>query len=278
MAERDPPPTEILAARLEVAAGLAREAGALVLDLLGRALVIAEKGPLDLVTAADRASEAMLLERLRAAYPSDLLLGEESDGKLGARERAAAIRQAPFCWVVDPLDGTTNFAHGYLDFGVSVGLLAWGRPVLGAIAVPARGEIFTGGLGLPAALGGRPIRVSAVASVERALVATGFPYDRRQRMPQLLLWVERILMRTHGLRRSGAATVDLCNLAAGRLEGFFEAGLAPWDLTAGQAIVEAAGGRVTGFDGGEHDVFAANTVASNGLIHEALREVVVGGA
>jgi myo-inositol-1(or 4)-monophosphatase len=263
-----------LEARLKIALRAAEQAGAVLMRHDGRLQGFDEKSPIDLVTDADRESEAVVLTELRAAFPDDVVLAEERDGRAGAQALRARVAAIPFAWAVDPLDGTTNFAHTHRNFCVSIGLLQHGRPVLGVVLAPARRELFVGGEGLTATCNGQPIRVSAVATLAKALLATGFPYDRRERLPQLLTWLSRALKRSHDIRRGGSAALDLCEVACGRLDGFFEVGLQPWDLAAGQAIVTAAGGMVTAFDGSAHDLFAANTLASNGQIHAELVSLV----
>jgi len=184
------------------------------------------------------------------------------------------VADLEFCWAIDPLDGTTNFAHTHLNFCVSLGLMHYGQPVLGVVLAPARREIFVGGQGLAATCNDRPIHVSRVPDLAHALIATGFPYNRRERLEQILRWLGRALQRAHCVRRGGSAALDLCELAAGRLDAFYEPGLQPWDLCAGHAILEAAGGRLSAFDGSPHNVFAGLTLASNGLVHAELVELV----
>lgn len=267
-----------LVPRLKIALRAAEAAGALLNEhfaartLPGKTLDADEKGAIDLVTAADRAAEAFIVSELRRAFPDDALLGEEQDGRAAVAATAAAQRADPgrLCWVVDPLDGTTNFAHGHPQFAVSIGLLRGLRPVLGVVAAPARREIFVGGQGLRATCNGREIGVSGVPRLGQSLLGTGFPYDRRDHLPVLLARVGAALGQTQGVRRAGSAALDLCELAAGRLDGFWEERLAPWDLTGACAILDAAGGSRTTLDGGEHDVFGASTVASNGVIHADL--------
>ena len=267
---------EDLAARLKIALRAAEQAGAVLMRHYGKLERIEEKSPIDLVTVADRESEMVVLSELRAAFPRDAFLAEERDGRDGAQALRASVASLPWCWVIDPLDGTTNFAHSHLNFCVAIGLLHFGAPTLGVVLAPARREIFVGGVGVPATCNGQPIAVSRVASLAKSLVATGFPYDRRQRLPQLLAWLGRALERAHCVRRGGAAALDLCELAAGRLDAFYEPGLAPWDLVGACAILHAAGGQTSDFDGAPHDVFAGRTLASNGLVHGELVDLVDG--
>ncbi len=268
------PDPAALAQRLDAARAVAAEAGAILMRHFGRLARYDEKSAIDLVSDADRESEAHVASRLAALFPEDLLIQEEAHGLAGARARRAATDAAPFAWCIDPLDGTTNFVHGYPTFAVSIGLLHRGAPALGVVHAPALGESYAGGHGIPATRGRDPIRVSAVPSISRALLATGFPYDRRQRVDALLAVVKRALLAAHDLRRAGSAALDLCTVACGRLDGFFEQGLSPWDVVAGQAIVEAAGGRVTGYRGEPHDPYAGHILASNASIHDDLIALV----
>jgi myo-inositol-1(or 4)-monophosphatase len=270
------PAPEEIASRLKIALRAAEQAGAVLMRHYGKLDRIEEKSPVDLVTVADRESEATVLSELRAAFPRDAMLAEEADGRDGATAMRERVPTLPWCWVVDPLDGTTNFAHSHLNFCVSIGLLHFGQPALGVVLAPARREIFVGGIGVPATCNGRPISVSQVTTLAKSLVATGFPYDRRHRLPQLLAWLGRALERAHCVRRGGAAALDLCEVAAGRLDAFYEPGLAPWDLVGGCAIITAAGGQLSDFDGAPHDVFAGRTLASNGLVHSELIALVDG--
>ncbi|MFO0723682.1 MAG: inositol monophosphatase family protein [Myxococcota bacterium] len=263
-----------IAERLAVALSAAQEAGRILLGHLGRLDRYDEKSSINLVTVADRESEAFLGARIRAAFPSDPLLLEEADGLEGARARYPEACAAPLSWCVDPLDGTTNFVHAFPMFAVSIGVLAYGVPVLGVIHAPALGETFAGGLGVPARLNHRPIQVSKTDTLSRALLSTGFPYDRRERIDLLLRVVRAGLMNAHDVRRCGSAALDLAYVATGRTDGFWERGLSPWDVAAGQALIESAGGRVTAFGGGPHDLFGGNVLATNGAIHEALDAMI----
>jgi myo-inositol-1(or 4)-monophosphatase len=262
-----------VAARLKVALRAAEQASATLLRFAGRVAVV-EKSAIDLVTEADRAAEEQILAELRACFGDDTVLAEERDGDDGCAALRGHVSQIPWCWAVDPLDGTTNYTHGQLNFAVSIGLLRHGQPVLGVVAAPARREVFVGGLGVRATCNGQPIHVSACRKIDRALLGTGFPYDRRERLDELFRPLRAALMRSHGVRRAGSAAIDLCELAAGRLDGFWERGLHPWDLAAGAAIIAAAGGKLSGYDGGAHDLFAGRTVASNGALHCAVLDLL----
>jgi myo-inositol-1(or 4)-monophosphatase len=249
---------------------IAREAGALLLHYFHQGLKIEYKGDADLVTAADRAAETLIRERISKLFPSHDVLGEEQ----GLNDQRGDYR-----WYVDPLDGTTNFAHGYPVFAVSMALehqaLAerssgqQGRRIAGVIYDPTRDELFTAEQGRGAHLNGNPIHVSKAAQLKECLVATGFPSHKRHKNPNIYFY-HQITLRTHGVRRAGSAALDLCNVACGRFDGFWEFNLNPWDTAAGVLIVEEAGGKVSRFDGSPFELDSRETLASNGLVHEAL--------
>jgi myo-inositol-1(or 4)-monophosphatase len=253
--------------RIELGLQAARRAGEVLARHHAAPRTFERKGEVDLVTAADREAEEVLRALLLGAHPGDGFLGEE-----GGR----ADCESGWLWIVDPLDGTTNFVHRYPMFAVSIGLVHDGVPAFGCVHAPALGETFHAVRGGGAFLDGRPIGVSAVERVAESLLASGFPYNRREIVDELLARLRRVLMAGHGFRREGAAALDLCWVACGRLDGFWEQGLHAWDVAAGTLIVEEAGGRVTGFDGGPHDLFAGSTVASNGRIHDELRRLLFG--
>ncbi|MGA2019731.1 MAG: inositol monophosphatase family protein [Candidatus Sulfotelmatobacter sp.] len=249
---------------------IAREAGALLMQYFHQHLKIEYKGDADLVTAADRAAEALIRERIRAQWPTHDVLGEEQ----GLSDQGSDYR-----WYVDPLDGTTNFAHGYPVFCVSMGLEYRGLEhrqsesrasrVAAVIYDPTRDELFTAEQGHGARLNGETIQVSKTATLKESLLATGFPSHKRHKNPNIFFY-HQITLRTHGVRRAGSAALDLCNVAAGRYDGFWEFNLNPWDTAAGVLMVEEAGGEVTRFDGSPFELNSRETVASNGLLHEAL--------
>ena len=244
---------------------IAREAGALLMHYFHQHLKIEYKGDADLVTAADRASEVLIRERIGAQWPGHDVLGEEQ----GLRDRGSEYR-----WYVDPLDGTTNFAHGYPVFCVSIALEQRGqekkgRRIAAVIYDPTRDELFSAELGLGARLNGEAIQVSKTGSVKESLLATGFPSQKRHKNPNIYFY-HQITLHSHGVRRAGSAALDLCNVACGRYDGFWEFNLNPWDTAAGVLIVEEAGGRVTRFDGSVFEIDSSETLASNGLIHDAL--------
>jgi len=244
---------------------IAREAGALLLEYFHQKLKIEYKGDADLVTAADRASEALIRQRISQQFPSHDVLGEEQ----GLNDQGSDYR-----WYVDPLDGTTNFAHGYPVFCVSMALEHRlpekpGRRIAGVVYDPTRDELFTAEQGRGAQLNGSPIHVSQTAQLKECLVATGFPSHKRHKNPNIHFY-HQITLRTHGVRRAGSAALDLCNVACGRFDGFWEFNLNPWDTAAGVLIVEEAGGQVSRFDGAPFELDSRETLASNGLVHEAL--------
>jgi len=251
-----------LKTRVEVGTRLALEAGEILRGFYGQLDGYENKGPIDLVTEADTASEEYLKREFQRMFPNDGFLAEE--GGVGANGSTG------YQWVVDPLDGTTNFVHCYPQFAVSIGLLFQGKEIFGVVFAPICEELYTGVKGEGAYLNERPISVSKTPAMDASLIASGFPYDRRERIEELLGRVKRVVTVAQGFRRMGAAALDLCAVAAGRADGFWEDNLNAWDLAAGVAIIEAAGGTVTGFDGKEHDLYGANTVASNGLIHDEL--------
>jgi myo-inositol-1(or 4)-monophosphatase len=222
---------------------------------------IRRKSAVDLVTDADLAAEAAVLAVIRDACPDDAVMTEESGYLDGSSPRR---------WIVDPLDGTTNFAHGHPHVAVSVAVEVDGEILGGAIADPFRHELFRAARGDGAWLNGVRLAVSTVGSLDQALVATGFPYDRREIPARYLAFVERVLRSCQGIRRGGSAALDLAWLAAGRLDAFWEWKLAPWDVAAGRLLVTEAGGGVTAADGSPHTLVGPSTVASNGLVHADL--------
>lgn len=249
----------------DLAGSAAREVGALLLDGLGRAraLVDTKSTGTDMVTEMDRAAEARLLELLLGARPADGLLGEEGTDIVGT----SGVR-----WVVDPLDGTTNYLYALPGFNVSVGAELDGQVVAGAVYDVIRGELFSASLGGGATRDGAPIRASDQAELPLALVATGFGYDPERRRRQAEVLVE-VLPQVRDIRRFGAAAVDLCSVACGRVDAYFERGLAPWDLAAGGLIATEAGAIVTAFDGGP--VGAPDVIAAAPAISDALRALLI---
>jgi myo-inositol-1(or 4)-monophosphatase len=255
-------------------AAIAR-AGALIRARYGEQHAVAYKEPssVDVVTATDRDAESLIIDTLRSAFPDHGIVSEESPPLPGHGE---------YQWYVDPLDGTTNFAHGYPHCAVSVALVHDGAPVLGLVHDPLRRETFSAQRGGGAQLNGRGIRVSSVDDMGRALLGTGFPADRRERAGVYVPFLQVGLERARCLRRSGSAALDLSYIACGRLDAYWEWHLGPWDVVAGRLIVEEAGGRVTDFTGRLHVLSgaetAAETAASNGRLHADLLDLLAEGA
>jgi myo-inositol-1(or 4)-monophosphatase len=248
---------------------IAREAGGLLMEYFRRRVKIEYKGEADLVTEADRSSEALIIRRVREQFPTHAVLGEES-GSVAARSASSA----GYRWFVDPLDGTTNFAHGFPVFCVSLGIErrnAQGKAerVAGVVYDPTRDELFSAELGRGAFLNGVKVNVSATANLKDSLVATGFPSQKRHKSPNIYFY-HQLTLKTHGVRRAGSAALDLCCVACGRYEGFWEFNLNPWDTAAGVLIVQEAGGTVTDFAGGEFDISSRQVLATNGLIHSSM--------
>jgi myo-inositol-1(or 4)-monophosphatase len=256
---------------LPAMSAIAREAGALLMHYFHQHLKIEYKGDADLVTAADRASEVLIRERIQQRWPRHDILGEEQ----GLSDQGSEYR-----WYVDPLDGTTNFAHGYPVFCVSMGLeyLAPehrtsekpGQRIAAVVYDPTRDELFSAEKDRGAQLNGEALRVSKTATLKESLLATGFPSHKRHKNPNIYFY-HQITLHSHGVRRAGSAALDLCNVASGRYDGFWEFNLNPWDTAAGALIVEEAGGKITRFDGSPFEMNSRETLASNGLIHDALR-------
>ncbi|MBV8572758.1 MAG: inositol monophosphatase [Acidobacteriaceae bacterium] len=246
---------------LDAAIEIAREAGQLLLAHRGVAFEL--KGDYDLVTAADRASEKLIMERLKQHFPQHGIVAEEG----GRAEMQAELR-----WYVDPLDGTTNFAHGFPMWNVTLALAKRNEVIAGVVYDPLNRELFTAERGAGARLNGAPIRVSTAETLNDALLATGFPSRRRHQNVNIHFYYQ-LAMLSHGVRRGGSAAIDLAYTAAGRLEAFWEFGLNPWDMAAGTLLVEEAGGRVSGMRGEPLDLHGRYVFASNGRIHEETLEL-----
>lgn len=241
---------------------LAREAGSVLLSYFGK-VAIEYKGEVDLVTEADRSSEKLIVRRIRQQWPSHNVMGEE-----GSRTETGS----DFRWYVDPLDGTTNFAHGYPVFCVSIALEYKAERIAGVIYDPCRNEMFAAEKGAGATLNGRGIHVSKISRLAECLVATGFPSHKRHKNPNIHFY-HQITLRSHGVRRAGSAALDLCCVACGRYDAFWEFNLNPWDTAAGSLLVQEAGGRITNFTGGPFEISSREVLASNALVHdELLRE------
>jgi myo-inositol-1(or 4)-monophosphatase len=250
----------------------AREAGRILTDRLGRALQVSNKGAIDLVTEADLASEKLIIDRIKTHYPRHAILAEES----GATE----ANGAEWKWIIDPLDGTTNYAHGYPCFCVSIALEHNRRIEVGVIYDPMRDEMFAAERGQGALLNERRISVSDIEDLNGAMLCTGFPYNVRER-PDFTRDFARFTMAAQAVRRDGSAALDLAHLSCGRFDGFFEEGLKPWDVAAGILLIEEAGGKLSDFDNAPllidtTQVLVPKMVASNGLIHDAMIQVLRG--
>jgi myo-inositol-1(or 4)-monophosphatase len=245
---------------------VAAEAGELLRGFYARDGEVRFKGEIDLVTDADTASQTLVHDRLSRAFPGHDFLAEEGLKRLSGAE---------YRWVIDPLDGTTNFAHRFPCFCVSIALERRGTLVCGVVHNPINGEMFWAERAGGAFLDARPVRVSGIAELGKALVATGFPYDIRARRTNIAEH-DRFLLKAQGVRRCGSAALDLCFVACGRLDGFWELKLSPWDTAAGAVIVEEAGGRVTDFRGRPVDIYHPEVLASNGLLHKEMLAVLEG--
>lgn len=253
---------------VEAAAEIARDAGALLMEHRGIGFEL--KGEFDLVTAADHASEKLIVSRLHELFPDHGIVAEE-----GGR----AEMKSEYRWFVDPLDGTTNFAHGFPVFNVTLGLAKGDQMIAGVVFDPERDEMFAVERGAGATLNGKKIRVSKAKVLEDSLVATGFPSRRRHQNVNVHFYYQ-LAMLTHGVRRAGAAAIDLAWTACGRLEGFWEFGLNPWDMAAGILLVEEAGGKVSTMTGEPADLYGPHLLVDNGLIHDEMlslfREIFAG--
>ena len=246
-----------------VARAAVGEASALVRATWREAKTIHHKGAVDIVTETDREVEALVVSHLQRAFPDHLVVAEESSTGVALRPPPADVH----VWYVDPLDGTTNFAHAYPHFAVSVALARGAELVFGIVHDPIRDETFVAERGNGARLNDDPITVSSTPDLESALLATGFPYDRRTHLDFYLGFAADFIKRAQGVRRNGSAALDLCYVACGRLDGFWEWKLRPWDTAAGALIVREARGAVSDFRGGAFDLFGEQTLASNGLLH-----------
>src|SRR6476469_434206 len=248
---------------LETAAEIAREAGALLANYFERRVPYELKGESDLVTEADRASERLVVDRLRSHFPAHGIVAEEGGGHESSSD---------FRWYVDPLDGTTNFAHSYPAFNVTLALEQAGDMIAGVVYDPIRQEMFSAERGSGAYLNNRRIHVSTVQRLEDSLVCAGFP-SRKRHLSINVHFYHQLGLATHGVRRSGSAAIDLAYVACGRLDGFWEFGLNPWDMAAGRLLAEEAGGRVSDMKGRPHRFGASHLLVDNGRIHEQMLEI-----
>jgi myo-inositol-1(or 4)-monophosphatase len=245
----------------EIVLEAAREGGKILMQKFGRVDEILHKGEVDLVTEADKEAESIIVGVLRRVFPLHDILAEESDyGRRSSRYR----------WIIDPLDGTTNYAHGFPWFAISIALEVDGNITHGSVFNPVHDEFFYAEKGKGAWLNDIPLRVSTTSRLKDGLIATGFPYDRKTSAVNNLDHFACFQQSAQACRRAGAASLDLANTAAGRLDGYWEMKLKPWDVAAGKLMVEEAGGRVTDFDGEIFDIYGMECLASNGLIHQEM--------
>ena len=244
---------------------MARQAGVLLMGRFNRDFTVRLKGEKDLVTEMDQTVQDLIEDRIRGLYPGHGILAEEGLDEAGSSDHL---------WIVDPLDGTTNYAHGFPVFSVSIGVLDQGEPLCGVVYNPFAGECFTALRGEGSFLNGFPIRVSSTPDLEHSLLATGFPYNIRHTADTNLDYFGRFALLCQGIRRCGSAALDLCSVACGRIDGFWEMGLKSWDITAGVLMVTEAGGQVTDFDGKPIFTDGSRTLASNRLLHEEMIQVL----
>jgi myo-inositol-1(or 4)-monophosphatase len=243
---------------LETAVEIAREAGTLLANFYERRIPFETKAEFDLVTEADRASEKLVVERLRSHFPTHGIVAEEGGGHEAPSE---------FCWYVDPLDGTTNFAHNFPVFNVSIGLARAGEMIAGVVYDPMRQELFTAERGAGAYLNNRRIHVSKAKTIADSLASTGFPSRKRRHNINIHFYYQ-LAMASHGVRRTGSAAIDIAYVACGRLDFFWEFGLKSWDMAAGKLLVQEAGGRVTDMYGRPHTLASESTLADNSVLHD----------
>lgn len=257
---------------LDTALRAARAGGRVLVRHFARGIHVDYKGEIDLVTAADREAEEAVIRTIRKDFPDHVFLAEESGDSSRGRPRVSPCR-----WIIDPLDGTTNFAHGFPAFCVSIGLEVGGEVVLGVVFNPVLKELFVGRQGHGATLNGKPLRVSATENLDRSLLVTGFAYNLREVTENNLDHFSDFTMRTQGIRRTGSAALDLGYVASGRFDGFWELYLNPWDTAAGLRIALEAGATVTDFSGNPFRIESKEIVASNGKIHGEMLEVLKTG-
>ena len=249
----------------DLAIRAAMKAGGILQERLGRIKRIGYKGTVNLVTEMDFRSEEIIVSEIRKRFPSHNFLAEEK-----AKKQTAS----PFRWIIDPLDGTTNYAHGFPFYSVSIALEKEGEVILGVVYDPARDDLFAAQKGKGARLNGRRITVSSTPRLSRSLLATGFPYDLRESPVNNFDHFRNFALCTHAVRRCGSAALDLCYVAAGRFDGFWEMKLGPWDLAAGSLMVTEAGGRVTDFEGRPLGLDGRRVLASNSRIHREMMKIL----
>jgi len=251
---------------LNFAIETARDAGRLLLEKFGRKIQISKKGDINLVTEADLASEQLIIERIRSHFPKHAILAEESGS-------AVIDGSSEYKWIIDPLDGTTNFAHGYPCWAVTIAAEHNGELVLGVTYDPTRNELFAAERGKGATLNNKPIRVSETETLIDSLIVTGFPYDFKRR-ENFARHLTTFLLQSRGVRRDGSAAIDMAYVACGRFDGFWEEGLNPWDMAAGVLLIEEAGGQVSGYGGSKFDIYNPPVLATNGLIHDQMASIL----
>ena len=266
MSERTVPETALREQLKKVAIGAAQRGGHILTEYARTGFRVEHKALLNLVTDADRQSEQAIIETIRSAFPDHRILAEERGKEPGG--------QSPYLWVIDPLDGTTNFAHGFPAYCVSIGVEYEKQVVLGVVFDPTRQDLFVAEAGRGATLNGIPIHVSRVPKLDASLLVTGFAYDIRETKDNNLDNFCRFSLSAQGIRRMGAAAIDLCYVASGRFDGFWELKLNPWDTAAGSLMVLEAGGKLTDFRGGSFSIYGPQIVASNGLIHDEMLSVL----
>ena len=251
---------------LNFAIETAREAGQILIEKFGRKITVSKKGDINLVTEADLASEKHIIEKINSRYPKHAVLAEESG-------EAIVEGDQTWKWVIDPLDGTTNYAHGYPCFCVTLALEHNGEIVVGVTFDPTRDELFAAEKGSGATLNNKPIRVSETQQLKDALLVTGFPYDTRER-ENFARHFTGFTHASRGIRRDGSAAIDMAYVACGRFDGFWEEGLHAWDVAAGVLLIEEAGGRVSYYDDSKFSIYKAPICASNNLIHREMLEIL----
>lgn len=252
---------------LQTAKNAAIEAGKIQMESFGKIKQISYKAnEFDLVTNVDKACEEKIITEIKTAFPNHSFLGEE-----GGLENNNG---SDFIWIIDPLDGTTNYTHDFPQFAVSIGLFYKNEPFLGVIYDPFKKEMFSAVEGMGAFLNETAIKVSPTKELSKSLMATGFPYSRSETLEQNLKYFREFLYLTQAIRRPGSASLDMCYVACGRLDGFWEMGLSPWDVAAGYCIIKEAGGKVTNFDNDKYDIYTKNVIASNGLLNDDIKKVI----
>ncbi len=251
---------------LDFAVGLARAAGDVLKYYMDREKQVEFKGRANLVTIADRESEALIIGEIQRQFPGHAILAEESG--------AGGVADAEARWIIDPLDGTTNFAHQYPFFCVSIGFELQGEIICGAVYDPSRDHMFSGSRGNGSFVNGQRLHVSGVDQLGHALLMTGFPYRVGEKIDMAMTQFRNFMLASQAIRRGGSAALDLCYVAQGKCDGFWELDLQPWDTAAGRVILEEAGGRITEFAGNPYSVYMKQVLASNGRIHDEMLDVL----